>query len=180
MRTPLSPINQKVSHRDLIYCRQFSKCKFCFSQNDKPGSNYEKATVAQAKRIMKPFLLRRLKKDVSILEIENASKIYFCFLFCLVFILVKYALNLSPVLWFMSHYTDLQSGFLSHSFWDKGCEARSESVSLRWDWNETVTPCLFPLLSTPRLCVKDNTLVETFQKEQIVEVVVALVEGGGG
>lgn len=32
--------------------------------NDKPGSNYEKATVAQAKRIMKPFLLRRLKKDV--------------------------------------------------------------------------------------------------------------------
>ncbi|RMX46069.1 hypothetical protein pdam_00001996 [Pocillopora damicornis] len=32
--------------------------------NDKPGSNYEKATVAQAKRIMKPFVLRRLKKDV--------------------------------------------------------------------------------------------------------------------
>ncbi|KAJ7385780.1 ATP-dependent helicase smarcad1 [Desmophyllum pertusum] len=29
-----------------------------------PGSNYEKATVAQAKRIMKPFVLRRLKKDV--------------------------------------------------------------------------------------------------------------------
>ena len=47
---------------------------------------------------MKPFVLRRLKKDVSILEIENASKIYFCFLVCLVFILVKYALNLSPVL----------------------------------------------------------------------------------
>ena len=66
------------------------------------------------------------------------------------------------------------------SFWDKGCEARSESVSLRWDWNETVTPCLFPLLSTPRLSVKDNTLAETFQKEQIVEVVVAPVEGGGG
>ena len=101
MRTPLSPItiiNQKVSHRDLIYCRQFSKCKFCFSQNDKPGSNYEKATVAQAKRIMKPFVLRRLKKDVSILEIENDSKIYFYIIVCLVFILVKYVLNLSPVL----------------------------------------------------------------------------------
>ncbi|XP_078375262.1 SWI/SNF-related matrix-associated actin-dependent regulator of chromatin subfamily A containing DEAD/H box 1-like isoform X2 [Oculina patagonica] len=32
--------------------------------NVEPGSNYEKATVAQAKRIMKPFVLRRLKKDV--------------------------------------------------------------------------------------------------------------------
>jgi len=32
--------------------------------NGEPGSNYEKATVAQAKRIMKPFVLRRLKKDV--------------------------------------------------------------------------------------------------------------------
>lgn len=36
-------------------------------QNGEPGSNYEKATVAHAKRIMKPFVLRRLKKDVSIL-----------------------------------------------------------------------------------------------------------------
>lgn len=32
--------------------------------NGEPGSNYEKATVEQAKRIMKPFVLRRLKKDV--------------------------------------------------------------------------------------------------------------------
>ncbi|XP_022785581.1 SWI/SNF-related matrix-associated actin-dependent regulator of chromatin subfamily A containing DEAD/H box 1-like [Stylophora pistillata] len=32
--------------------------------NGEPGSNYQKATVAQAKRIMKPFVLRRLKKDV--------------------------------------------------------------------------------------------------------------------
>ena len=169
-----------MSHRGLIYCRQFSKCKFCFSQNDKPGSNYEKATVAQAKRIMKPFVLRRLKKDVSILEIENDSKIYFYIIVCLVFILVKYVLNLSPVLWFISHYTDMQSGFLSLSFWGKGCETRNESFSLRGDWNETVKPCLFPLLSTPRLCVKENTLVEKFYKEQIVEGIVAPVEGDGG
>ena len=119
-----------MSHRDLIYCRQFYKCKFCFSQNDKPGSNYEKATVAQAKRIMKPFLLRRLKKDVSILEIENDSKIYFYIIVCLVFILVKYVLNLSPVLWFISHYTDMQSGFLSlflrQRLWDEKRKFQSE------------------------------------------------------
>ncbi|XP_068755461.1 SWI/SNF-related matrix-associated actin-dependent regulator of chromatin subfamily A containing DEAD/H box 1-like [Montipora capricornis] len=41
------------------------KMLFSYSRmNREPGSNYEKATVEQAKRIMKPFVLRRLKKDV--------------------------------------------------------------------------------------------------------------------
>lgn len=40
------------------------KLLFSSRTNGEPGSNYEKATVAQAKRIMKPFVLRRLKKDV--------------------------------------------------------------------------------------------------------------------
>lgn len=37
----------------------------CWQKNE-PGSNYERATVEQAKRIMKPFVLRRLKKEASI------------------------------------------------------------------------------------------------------------------
>lgn len=45
-------------------------------QNGEPGSNYEKATVAHAKRIMKPFVLRRLKKDVSILIWTQLSLIF--------------------------------------------------------------------------------------------------------
>ena len=42
-----------------------------YLQNDQPGSNYEKVTLAQAKRIMKPFVLRRLKKDVSIVSYDT-------------------------------------------------------------------------------------------------------------
>ena len=34
-------------------------------QNSGVDNTYEKERVAQAKRIMKPFVLRRLKKDVS-------------------------------------------------------------------------------------------------------------------
>lgn len=41
------------------------KMLFSYSRmKDEPGSNYERTTVEQAKRIMKPFVLRRLKKDV--------------------------------------------------------------------------------------------------------------------
>lgn len=43
-------------------------------QKDEPGSNYERATVEQAKRIMKPFVLRRLKKDVSTIIWRDSYK----------------------------------------------------------------------------------------------------------
>ena len=46
-----------------------------YSQNGEAGSNYEKATVAQAKRIMKPFVLRRLKRDVSFSLCQGQTKI---------------------------------------------------------------------------------------------------------
>ncbi|KAM7452234.1 ATP-dependent helicase smarcad1 [Porites harrisoni] len=51
-----------------MFGESFEGIKMLFSNYSKmsgePGSNYEKATVAQAKRIMKPFVLRRLKSDV--------------------------------------------------------------------------------------------------------------------
>ena len=48
-------------------------CFHFHPQSGEPGSNYEKATVAQAKRIMKPFVLRRLKSDVSTLFVKGSS-----------------------------------------------------------------------------------------------------------
>ena len=54
-------------------CLKTYVCFHSYPQSGEPGSNYEKATVAQAKRIMKPFVLRRLKSDVSSLFVKGSS-----------------------------------------------------------------------------------------------------------
>ena len=55
-------------------------CFRFYPQSGEPGSNYEKATVAQAKRIMKPFVLRRLKSDVSSLFVKGSSNPFTSFM----------------------------------------------------------------------------------------------------
>ena len=54
----------------------------CNQRDEAEQGQYEKESIAQAQRIMKPFVLRRLKKDVREFTLEHFDSLILLFVWC--------------------------------------------------------------------------------------------------